>query len=48
MKLMAENKDRLPLAEMITHRLPLERAAEAIELSQQEGTMKVLLDPSAG
>ena len=47
MKLMAENKDRLPLAEMITHRLPLERAAEAVELSQQEGTMKVLLDPSA-
>ena len=47
MKLMAENLDRLPLAEIITHRLPLERAAEAVELSQQEGTMKVLLDPSA-
>jgi L-iditol 2-dehydrogenase len=46
MKLMAENLDRLPLAEIITHKLPLERAAEAVELSQQEGTMKVLLDPS--
>ena len=26
--------------------LPLERATEAIELSQRDGTMKVLMDPA--
>jgi threonine dehydrogenase-like Zn-dependent dehydrogenase len=46
MNLMARNLDRLPLSEMITHRMPLERAAEAVELAQQDGTMKVLMDPN--
>src|SRR5207248_2332076 len=45
MTLMARNLDRLPLTEMITHRMPLERATEAVELSQRDGTMKVLMDP---
>jgi threonine dehydrogenase-like Zn-dependent dehydrogenase len=31
---------------MITHRMPLERAAEAVELAQKDGTMKVLMDPN--
>jgi len=46
MTLMARNLDRLPLTEMITHRMPLERATEAVELSQRDGTMKVLMDPA--
>ncbi len=46
MNLLARNLDRLPLSEMITHRMPLERAAEAVELAQQDGTMKVLMDPN--
>jgi len=45
MNLLARNLDRLPLMEMITHRMPLERAAEAVELAQRDGTMKVLMDP---
>lgn len=47
MNLLARNLDRLPLSEMITHRMPLERAAEAVELAQRDGTMKVLMDPSS-
>ena len=46
MNLLARNLDRLPLREMITHRMPLGRAAEAVEMSQRNGTMKVLMDPS--
>lgn len=45
MNLLARNMDRLPLTEMITHRMPLERAAEAVELAQKDGAMKVLMDP---
>jgi alcohol dehydrogenase len=45
MNLMARNLDRLPLGEIITHRMPLERAGEAVELAQKDGTMKVLMDP---
>jgi len=45
MNLLVRNLDRLPLTEIITHRMPLERATEAIELSQREGAMKVLMDP---
>ena len=46
MNLLVANLDRLPLGEVITHRMPLERAREAIELSQSDGTMKVLMDPA--
>jgi threonine dehydrogenase-like Zn-dependent dehydrogenase len=45
MTLLARNLDRLPLTEIITHRMPLERAAEAVELAQRDGAMKVLMDP---
>jgi L-iditol 2-dehydrogenase len=45
MNLLARNMDRLPLTEIITHRMPLERAAEAVELAQKDGAMKVLMDP---
>jgi len=45
MNLLARNLDRLPLTEIITHRMPLERAGEAVELAQRDGTMKVLMDP---
>jgi L-iditol 2-dehydrogenase len=45
MNLLARNLDRLPLTEIVTHRMPLERAGEAVELAQQDGTMKVLMDP---
>ena len=46
MNLLVANLDRLPLGDVITHRMPLERAGEAIELSQSDGTMKVLMDPA--
>jgi len=46
MNLLARNLDRLPISEVITHRMPLERAGEAVELSQRSGTMKVLMDPA--
>jgi len=46
MNLLARNLDRLPLTEIVTHRMPLERATEAMELSQRDGTMKVLMDPA--
>ncbi|MHB8611440.1 MAG: zinc-dependent alcohol dehydrogenase [Candidatus Dormibacteraceae bacterium] len=45
MNLLVRNMDRLPLTDIITHRMPLERAAEAVELAQKDGAMKVLLDP---
>jgi len=46
MNMLVRNLDRLPLSEIVTHRMPLERATEAVELSQHEGTMKVLMDPA--
>ena len=45
MNLLARNIDRLPLEDIVTHRMPLERAQEAVELAQRDGTMKVLMDP---
>jgi threonine dehydrogenase-like Zn-dependent dehydrogenase len=45
MNLLARNLDRLPLTEIITHRMPLERASEAVGLAQRDGTVKVLMDP---
>jgi len=46
MNLLARNLDRLPLTEIVTHRLPLERAGDAVELAQKDGTMKVVMDPA--
>ena len=43
--LMVEHLDRLPLRGIVTHRMGLDRAAEAIELSQSAEAMKVVLDP---
>jgi threonine dehydrogenase-like Zn-dependent dehydrogenase len=45
MRLLAHNLERLPLMDIITHRMPLERASEAVELSQRDGSMKVLIGP---
>ncbi len=46
MKLMAEGQRVLPLESFVTHRYPLERAREAVELAQTEQTLKVVLDPA--
>ena len=46
MELLARNHDRLPLDRIVTHRLALEDARDALELSQRDGAMKVVLDPA--
>jgi L-iditol 2-dehydrogenase len=46
LELLARNRDRLPVERLVTHRLRLENAREALELSQQDGSMKVVLDPA--
>ena len=45
LELLARNVDRLPIDRIVTHRMPLEQAAEALELAQADGAMKVVLDP---
>ena len=45
MKMLAANVSRLPLASVVSHRMPLERAAEAIELAQSNESMKVVFAP---
>ncbi len=47
MELLARNQKRLPLEHIVTHRMRLEDAAEAVDLAQQDGAMKVVLDPAA-
>ena len=47
MELLARNRMRLSLDSIVTHRMPLEEASEAIGLAQRNGTMKVVLDPAA-
>ena len=47
MELLARNRTRLPLERIVTHRMPLEEASEAIGLAHRDGTMKVVLDPAA-
>ena len=47
MELLARNRSRLPLEKIVTHRMRLEEASEAIDLAQRDGTMKVVLDPAA-
>jgi threonine dehydrogenase-like Zn-dependent dehydrogenase len=46
LELLARNRDRLPLDRIVTHRMRLEEAREAIELAQRDGAMKVVLDPA--
>jgi threonine dehydrogenase-like Zn-dependent dehydrogenase len=46
MEAMAAHLDELPLTSFVSHRLPLERAAEAIELSQSPDAMKVVFAPN--
>jgi L-iditol 2-dehydrogenase len=46
LELLAAHRGSLPVDRIVTHRLPLERAADALELSQREGAMKVVLDPA--
>jgi len=45
MRLMAANLDRLPFERIVTHRMPLEQAREAIELAQMDAAMKVVMAP---
>ena len=45
MELLARNQDRLPLDRIVTHRMCLEEAGDAIALAQGGGAMKVVLDP---
>lgn len=46
MRLMAANQDRLPFERIVTHRLPLERAAEAMAIAQKGDAMKVVIAPN--
>jgi threonine dehydrogenase-like Zn-dependent dehydrogenase len=43
MELLVRNLDRLPLDRLVTHRLPLEQAQDALELAQRDEAMKVVL-----
>jgi len=45
MAAMAAHLDRLPLDRVVSHRFPLERAAEALEVSQADAATKVVLSP---
>lgn len=45
LRVLARHRERLPFARAITHRVPLEGVAEAIELSQTGAAMKVLVAP---
>jgi len=46
LELLARNRDRLPVDRIVTHRLPLEAAQDAVELSQRDEATKVVLDPA--
>lgn len=46
LELLERGRDRLPLDRIVTHRLALEDAREAIEIAQRDGAMKVVLDPA--
>ena len=46
METMAANLERFPLERIVTHRLPLERAQEAIGISRSDGAMKVVISPN--
>jgi L-iditol 2-dehydrogenase len=46
MRLMAANLNRLPFDRFVSHRMPLDRAQEALELAQTDAAMKVVLAPN--
>jgi threonine dehydrogenase-like Zn-dependent dehydrogenase len=46
MRMMALNAARLPLEQIVSHRMPLERAEEALELAQGNESMKVVFAPN--
>jgi threonine dehydrogenase-like Zn-dependent dehydrogenase len=46
MRMLAANLARLPLASVVSHRMPLGRAADAIELAQANESMKVVFEPA--
>ena len=46
MEAMVAHLDSLPLDRVVTHRFPLERAREAVELAQTDAAMKVVISPN--
>jgi threonine dehydrogenase-like Zn-dependent dehydrogenase len=46
MELLVRNMDRLPLDQLVTHRMALEDAQSALEIAQADGAMKVVLSGS--
>jgi threonine dehydrogenase-like Zn-dependent dehydrogenase len=46
MRLMAANLDRLPFDRIVTHRMPLESAEEAMVIAQSGEAMKVVMAPN--
>jgi L-iditol 2-dehydrogenase len=46
MRLLESNLDRLPLGSVVSHRMPLEQAREAVELAQTNAAMKVVIAPN--
>ena len=46
MRLMAANLPHLPFDRIVTHRMPLERAQEAVELAQTDAAMKIVMAPN--
>jgi L-iditol 2-dehydrogenase len=46
MRLMAANLKRFPFDRIVTHRMPLECAEEALELAQTDDAMKVVMAPN--
>jgi L-iditol 2-dehydrogenase len=46
MRLMAANLGRLPFERIVSHRMPLERAQEGVELAQTDAAMKVVMAPN--
>jgi threonine dehydrogenase-like Zn-dependent dehydrogenase len=46
LELLARNRDRLPLDRIVTHRMRLEDARDALDVAQRDGAMKVVLDPA--
>jgi L-iditol 2-dehydrogenase len=45
MEAMAAHLDAMPLRDIVTHRLPLEQAEQAVKLSQTDDAMKVVVAP---
>ena len=46
LELLARHREGLPVERIVTHRFPLERAREALEVAQGDGAVKVVLDPA--